>query len=86
MPIQIISATPGPATREIILNLILSHPEGLTLKELSQNLNRPVSMLQICLKSLVADKKISVRVNQNRTQRIYYPVYSRLPANYNERN
>ena len=73
MPIQIISATPGPVTTERLLDLILLHPEGLTLKELSQRLNRPVSMLQICLKSLLAQKKVLVRLNLDGTQRIYYP-------------
>ena len=83
MPIQIISATPGPATTEILLDLICSHPEGLTLKELSQKLNRPISMLQICLKSLMADKKVYVRLNNNGTQRIYYPCLMRVNLDLN---
>ncbi|ACK70575.1 conserved hypothetical protein [Gloeothece citriformis PCC 7424] len=83
MPIVIISATPGLTTTEEILNLILSHPEGLTIKELSITLNRPVSMIQICLKSLIADKKIYVRTHKNRTQPLYYPYNSQINLELN---
>jgi predicted transcriptional regulator len=73
LPIQIIAATPGPTTEETIVDLIITHPQGLTVKQLSQRLNRPVSMIQLCLKSLIANKKISVRLNNNGMQKIYYP-------------
>ena len=48
-------------TTDRLLELIHHHPDGLTIKELSDRLNRPVSMIQICLKILIASKKVAVR-------------------------
>ncbi|MCU0536658.1 MAG: winged helix-turn-helix transcriptional regulator [Hydrococcus sp. Prado102] len=73
MSILIISATPGPKTTERILELILAHPQGIKTKELSDRLNRPVSMVNICLKSLIASKQVRVRLSDNGMQQIYYP-------------
>lgn len=75
LPITIISATPGPKTEETILDLILTHPQGLTVKELSQRLNRPVSMIQICLNSLLERKQVSVRYHDNNIYKVYCPYY-----------
>ncbi|AFY77102.1 MAG: winged helix-turn-helix domain-containing protein [Hydrococcus sp. C42_A2020_068] len=73
MPIQIISATPGPTTTERILELILAHPQGITIKELSNRLNRPVSMVNLCLKPLLTSKQVYVRLSESGMQQIYYP-------------
>ncbi|MEL7039851.1 MAG: winged helix-turn-helix domain-containing protein [Cyanobacteria bacterium J06592_8] len=70
--IRIITPTPGPTTSERILELIRHNPQGMTITELEQHLNRPVSMLQICLKGLIADKLIKKR--KQGMQLIYYPV------------
>ncbi|MDJ0581668.1 MAG: hypothetical protein QNJ66_16840 [Crocosphaera sp.] len=58
MTFTIIKATPGLTTDEIILNLLKDYPQGLTVKELSDKINRPISMIQTCLKLLVACKKV----------------------------
>ena len=71
--INIISARPGINTREQILQLIQAKTTGITIKELSKNLNRPVSMIQICLKELIADKAIFTRKNKVGVGLIYYP-------------
>lgn len=70
--IRIITPTPGPTTSERILELIHHNPQGMKIAELEQQLNRPVSMLQICLKGLMADKLIKKR--KQGMQLIYYPV------------
>ena len=49
--------------------MIQNHPEGLTIKELADILNRPVSMLQICLKTLTASRKVALK-QRNNGQRI----------------
>ena len=72
MEIRILIPTPGKTTTERILELIQNNPQGLTIGELQQELNRPVSMLQICLKGLMADKLINKR--KQGMQLIYYPV------------
>ncbi len=58
---SIITPTPGPTTSELVLELIQNNPQGLTIGTLKNQLNRPVSMLQICLKGLIADKLIKKR-------------------------
>lgn len=75
--IQIISATPGLSTREQILRLIQARNTGVTIKEISKLINRPISMIQICLKELIADKAIFTRKNKVGVGLIYYPQSSR---------
>jgi predicted transcriptional regulator len=72
LEIRILTPTPGKTTTEQILELIQNNPQGLTIGELQQQLNRPVSMLQICLRDLVADKLVKKR--KQGMQLIYYPV------------
>ncbi len=74
LPIQIISPTPGLNTTERILILIQNHPQGITVKELSHALNRPVSMINHCLKVLVALRKIEAKRTLSPSQWIYYPI------------
>ncbi|MDJ0842690.1 winged helix-turn-helix transcriptional regulator [Crocosphaera sp.] len=74
MPFTIISATPGLTTQERILELILTHPEGITVKTLSDRLNRPVSMINYCLKDLKGSKFIQAKLNSDNKQWIYYPM------------
>ena len=62
--IKIISATPGPTTTEQILELIKSQATGMTIKEISSQINRPVSMLQVYLKQLVSSKQLYAKKSQ----------------------
>ncbi len=71
--INIISATPGIGTHEQILQLIQTRTTGITIKELSRLVNRPISMIQICLKDLIARKAIFSRKNKAGVGLIYYP-------------
>jgi hypothetical protein len=73
LSIRIIEATPGPTTTERILELILAHPQGLTARELSKSLNRPVSMINHCLKRPIASKQVCVRLSESGMQQIYFP-------------
>ena len=71
--IKIINATPGPDTTEQILAIIQAKSTGTTIKEISKNINRPVSMIQICLKKLISSKHIFARKNKTGVGLIYYP-------------
>ncbi len=71
--IQIVKAPPGPTTTERVGELIQNYPEGTTVRELSHQLNRPVSMVQHCLKSLISSGQVYVRLSENGMQRVYYP-------------
>ena len=71
--IKIISATPGLNTEEKLSQLIEERKTGITIKEMSQKVNRPVSMLQICLKQLISAKKVCVRKSKVSNNLIYYP-------------
>lgn len=73
MPIQIIQATPGPTTTERILDLIVVNPQGITIRELSHQLNRPVSMVYHCVKILMSSGEVDVRLTDNGMQQICYP-------------
>lgn len=74
MTIKIISATPGFNTTEKILDIISHYPQGITTKELSEQLNRPVSMVNSCLKYLMNTKLIYARLDQPKQHWIYYHV------------
>jgi hypothetical protein len=71
--IKLISGSGGLATTETLLHLINQHPEGSTLKQLSQIINRPVSMINLCLKTLLSQKQVRVRLSQNKMQRLIFP-------------
>nr|ADN18380.1 hypothetical protein Cyan7822_6629 [Gloeothece verrucosa PCC 7822] len=64
--ICIIKATPGPDTKTLILKLLRQHPFGMTVTEISQALNRPVSMVNICLRELHSLKEISPQADKRR--------------------
>jgi DNA-binding transcriptional regulator YiaG len=59
--IEITPDYPSPTTTDRLLESIRIHPDGLTVKELSEGLNRPVSMVQICLKTLIANRQVVVK-------------------------
>ena len=69
--LKFIKATPGLNTTEMLLLLIKANPQGLTLKVLSNKINRPISMLNICLKSLIKNKQVEVKLNG--MQRVFLP-------------
>ena len=71
--IKIISATPGVSTRQQILQVIQSRNTGITIKEISKIINRPVSMIQVFLKDLISSKDIFTRQNKAGVGLIYYP-------------
>ena len=71
--IQIISASPGMSTQEQVLDLIRTRRTGITIKEIKRILNRPISMIQIHLKELIADKAVITRKNRAGVGLIYYP-------------
>lgn len=71
--IKIISATPGANTRQQILQIIQSRDTGITVKEISKMINRPRSMIQVCLRNLIASKAIITRQNKAGVGLIYYP-------------
>jgi len=71
--IKIISATPGVTTQEQVLQLVKERQTGITIKEIKQMINRPISMIQIHLRELVADKAIITHKNKAGVGLIYYP-------------
>ena len=66
--IEITPDSPSLTTTDRLLESIYNHPDGLTIKELAETLNRPVSMLQICLKVLIASRKVVVRQHDHGQQ------------------
>ncbi len=70
--LKFIQARGGLTTTERILQIIQNNPRGLTMKSLSQETNRPISMLNICLRNLIKDKQVKVRLSNNRMQQIYH--------------
>ena len=73
MKIKFIKARGGISTRERLLQIINENPEGCTLKQLSDIINRPVSMINLCLNSLISQKQIKVKLSENRMQKLLYP-------------
>lgn len=71
--IKIISPSPGISTQEQVLQLVQARKTGITSKEIKQILNRPISMIQIHLKELIADKAIVTHKNKAGVGLIYYP-------------
>jgi DNA-binding transcriptional regulator YiaG len=66
--IELTPDSPSLTTTDRLLELIRIHPEGLTIKQLADRLNRPISMLQICLKILIASRKVAIRQQNNGQQ------------------
>lgn len=71
--INIISPTPGISTQDRILQIIQAKKTGITIKGIKQILNRPISMIQVHLKELIAAKAIFTRRNRAGVGLIYYP-------------
>jgi DNA-binding transcriptional regulator YiaG len=78
--IEITPDFPSLTTTDRLLESICNHPDGLTIKQLADRLNRPISMLQICLKILIASRKVAIRQQRNGSQsaKVYIP----KPAKY----
>ena len=55
-------------TTDRLLESIRNRPDGLTSKQLADCLNRPISMIQICLKILIASQKVAIRPHRNGQQ------------------
>lgn len=71
--IKFITASGGLSTPETLLQIISKHPEGSTIKQLSNSLNRPVSMINLCLNNLLTEKKVKIKLSENRMQRLVFP-------------
>lgn len=76
--IKIISATPGVSTHEQILEIIQARSTGITIREISKIINRPISMIQVCLKDLISSKDIFTHKNKVGVGLIYYPSKARV--------
>jgi DNA-binding XRE family transcriptional regulator len=73
--IEITPDFPSSTTTDRLLESIRNRPDGVTIKELADTLNRPVSMIQICLKILTASQKIAVKQHKHGAQlaKVYIP-------------
>lgn len=71
--IEIINPTPGLSTQEQILEIIKARNTGITIKDISKSINRPISMIQVCLKDLIAIDAIFTHQNKVGVGLIYYP-------------
>jgi predicted transcriptional regulator len=74
LPFTIIAPTPGLTTAERILEIIRTHPQGITVKDLSDRINRPISMVQHCVKSLQGNSVIQAKLNLENREWVYYPI------------
>ena len=72
--IKFIKARGGMTTNEMILQAMEQYPQGMTIKSISQELNRPISMLNICLRNLIKDKQVKAKLSENKMQRIYQKI------------
>jgi DNA-binding transcriptional regulator YiaG len=81
--IEITPDYPSPTTTDRLLESIRKHPDGLTVKELSDILNRPVSMIQICLKTSIANRQVTVKQRSygQKLAKVYILKQARQPAN-----
>jgi DNA-binding transcriptional regulator YiaG len=80
--IEITPDYPSPTTTDRLLESIRKHPDGLTVKELSDILNRPVSMIQICLKTSIANRQLTVKQRSygQKLAKVYILKQTRQPA------
>ena len=60
-PIIIIEPTPGLTTTDKVLILIEQSPEGISAKNISEKLNRSVSMVHRSLNLLMAKRQIHAK-------------------------
>ena len=69
--IKFIQPRGGLTTTEKIMEVIRANPQGVTMKSISREMNRPISMLKICLRNLIKDKQVKVKLSENKMQQIY---------------
>jgi DNA-binding IclR family transcriptional regulator len=81
--IKFITASGGLATTERVLQVINQYPEGCSIKQLSQMLNRPVSMINLCIKTLVTNKQVKVQLSDDQMQRLVFPRFNQLDKRSN---
>jgi DNA-binding transcriptional regulator YiaG len=83
--LAIIEVTPdlsAPTTAQRLLTIIYEHPEGSTIGQLATSLNRPVSMIQICLKDPRISRYILAKMRNDgqAVSRIYLPKHPQSPS------
>jgi DNA-binding transcriptional regulator YiaG len=76
--LAIIEITPdftAPTTTDRLLTLIQTNPDGLTIKQLAESLNRPVSMIQICIKDPIVSRAVVAKMRNDGTSftKVYLP-------------
>ncbi len=59
---------PSSTTIDRLLDLIQQHPDGLTIKQLADALNRPISLVQICLKTPIVSQSVTCKQHNNGQQ------------------
>lgn len=71
-------------TADRLLELLSDRPDGVTIKELSDTLNRPISMLQICLKIAIASRKVAVKQRDlgGQIAKVYVLRTEKTPSQY----
>ena len=67
-----IEARGGQTMSERLVGIIREYPEGCTAKELSQRVNRPISMINTYLKGLISTKQVRTRINKSSGKRLIY--------------
>ena len=70
-----IQARGGQTMSEKLVEIIREYPQGCTAIELSQRVNRPISMINTYLKGLISSKQVRTRINKSSGKRL---IYSRL--------
>jgi len=80
--IEITPDSPSLTTIDRLLESIRNHPDGLTVKELAALLNRPISMIQICLKISIASQKVAIKqqINGHQLAKVYILMPERVKS------
>ena len=67
-----IEARGGQTMSQRLVEIIREYPQGCTAIELSQRVNRPISMINTYLKGLISSKQVRTRINKSSGKRLIY--------------
>ncbi|WP_071891728.1 winged helix-turn-helix domain-containing protein (plasmid) [Cyanobacterium sp. IPPAS B-1200] len=70
-----IQARGGQTMSERLVEIIRECPQGCTAMELSEKVNRPISMINTYIKGLIRTKQVRTRIHKKSGKRL---IYSRL--------